>query len=131
MTRGYDRPLYFLPFDHRGSFKTGMFGWKGAITPEQTARIAATKEVIYEGFKTAVASGVHKEKAGILWTSSLVRPYFATRGRKGTRPRALPKRAGRKCLTLSTARTSPNISRPSSQRFARCWCATTLKAIRR
>jgi myo-inositol catabolism protein IolC len=66
MTRGYDRPLYFLPFDHRGSFRTGMFGWKGAITPEQTARIAATKEVIYEGFKTAVASGVHKEKAGIL-----------------------------------------------------------------
>jgi len=25
MTHGYDRPLYFLPFDHRGSFKTGMF----------------------------------------------------------------------------------------------------------
>src|SRR5712671_4094905 len=66
MTHGYDRPLYFLPFDHRGSFKTGMFGWKGAITPEQTAQIAATKQVIYEGFKTAIAAGVHKEKAGIL-----------------------------------------------------------------
>jgi 5-dehydro-2-deoxygluconokinase len=66
MTHGYDRPLYFLPFDHRGSFKTGMFGWKGPITPEQTAQIAATKQVIYDGFKTAVAAGVHKEKAGIL-----------------------------------------------------------------
>jgi len=66
MTHGYDRPLYILPFDHRGSFKTGMFGWKGALTPEQTAQIAATKKVIYDGFKTAVASGVHKEKAGIL-----------------------------------------------------------------
>jgi 5-dehydro-2-deoxygluconokinase len=66
MTHGYDRPLYFLPFDHRGSFKTGMFGWKGPITPEQTAQIAATKQVIYEGFKTAVAAGVHKEKAAIL-----------------------------------------------------------------
>src|SRR5712672_3396693 len=66
MIRGYDRPLYFLPFDHRGSFKTGMFGWKGAITPEQTAQIAATKQVIYDGFKTAIAAGVHKEKAGIL-----------------------------------------------------------------
>src|SRR5258708_10999511 len=66
MTRGYDRPLYFLPFDHRGSFQTGMFGWKGAITPEQTAQIAATKQVIYEGFKAAIAAGVHKEKAGIL-----------------------------------------------------------------
>ncbi len=66
MTHGYDRPLYFLPFDHRGSFKTGMFGWKGPITPEQTAQIAATKQVIYEGFKTAVAAGVHREKAAIL-----------------------------------------------------------------
>src|SRR5712671_6988995 len=66
MTHGYDKPLHFLPFDHRGSFKTGMFGWKGPITPEQTAQIAATKQVIYEGFKTAVAAGVRKEKAGIL-----------------------------------------------------------------
>src|SRR6266853_4170560 len=66
MTRGYDKPLYFLPFDHRGSFKTGMFGWKGALTPEQTAQIAATKQVIYDGFKSAVASGVDMEKAGIL-----------------------------------------------------------------
>jgi len=58
--------LYFLPFDHRGSFKTGMFGWKGVLTPEQTAQIAATKQVIYDGFKTAVSAGVRKEKAGIL-----------------------------------------------------------------
>jgi 5-dehydro-2-deoxygluconokinase len=66
MIHGYDRPLYFLPFDHRGSFKTGMFSWKGALTPEQTAQIAATKQVIYDGFKSAIAAGVHKEKAGIL-----------------------------------------------------------------
>src|SRR6266436_3164666 len=66
MTHGYDKPLYFLPFDHRGSFKTGMFGWKGVLTPEQTAQIAATKQVIYDGFKSAVASGVDKEKVGIL-----------------------------------------------------------------
>jgi myo-inositol catabolism protein IolC len=66
MTRGYDRPLYFLPFDHRGSFKTGMFGWKGAITPEQTAQIVATKQAIYDAFKSAIAGGVRKEEAGIL-----------------------------------------------------------------
>ena len=64
--RGFDRPLYVLPFDHRGSFETGMFGWKGALTSEQTAQIAATKQVIYDGFKAAVAAGVPKEKAGIL-----------------------------------------------------------------
>jgi myo-inositol catabolism protein IolC len=66
MSPGYDRPLYILPFDHRGSFETGMFGWKGALTTEQTARIAAAKQVIYDGFKSAVDEGVPKEKAGIL-----------------------------------------------------------------
>jgi 5-dehydro-2-deoxygluconokinase len=38
-THGFDRPLYILPFGHRGSFETGMFGWKGALTREQTAQI--------------------------------------------------------------------------------------------
>jgi myo-inositol catabolism protein IolC len=66
MTVGYDRPLYVMPFDHRGSFQTKMFGWKGALSPEQTAEIAASKQVIYDGFKAAVAAGVPKEKAGIL-----------------------------------------------------------------
>jgi myo-inositol catabolism protein IolC len=66
MTHGYDRSLYVLPFDHRGSFETGMFGWKGALTAEQTAQIAATKRVIYDGFKSALAAGVQMEKAGIL-----------------------------------------------------------------
>ena len=65
-TLGYDKPLYVLPFDHRGSFETGMFGWKGALTPEQTAQIAAAKQVIYDGFKAAIAAGVPKEKAAIL-----------------------------------------------------------------
>jgi 5-dehydro-2-deoxygluconokinase len=66
MTVGYDQPLYILPFDHRGSFQTKMFGWKGALTDAQTAEIAATKQVIYDGFKASVAAGVKKEKAGIL-----------------------------------------------------------------
>jgi 5-dehydro-2-deoxygluconokinase len=66
MTLGYNQPLYILPFDHRGSFQTGMFGWKGALSPEQTAQIAAAKQVIYDGLKAAVAAGVAKEHAGIL-----------------------------------------------------------------
>ena len=66
MTVGFDKPLYILPFDHRGSFQAKMFGWKGALTPAQTAEIAATKQVIYDGFKMAVAAGVPKDKAGIL-----------------------------------------------------------------
>lgn len=64
--RGFDRPLYILPFDHRGSFETGMFGWHGDLNPEQTAQIAAAKQVIYDGFKAALAAGVDRAKAGIL-----------------------------------------------------------------
>lgn len=55
--RGYDRTLYVLPFDHRGSFETGLFGWHGDLTPEQTAKITAAKQVIYDGFKAAIAAG--------------------------------------------------------------------------
>jgi myo-inositol catabolism protein IolC len=66
MTLGYNQPLHILPFDHRGSFQTGMFGWKGALSPEQTAQIAAAKQVIYDGLKAAIAAGVAKEHAGIL-----------------------------------------------------------------
>jgi 5-dehydro-2-deoxygluconokinase len=64
--RGYERPLYILPFDHRGSFETGMFGWHGALTPDQTSQIAAAKQVIYDGFKTALAAGVDPANAGLL-----------------------------------------------------------------
>ena len=65
-TIGFDKPLYILPFDHRGSFQTKMFGWKGALTAGKTAEIAAAKQVIYDGFKAAVQDGVPREKAGIL-----------------------------------------------------------------
>ncbi len=64
--RGFEKPLYILPFDHRGSFETGMFGWHGELNPAQTADIAAAKQVIYDGFQKAIAGGVPREKAGIL-----------------------------------------------------------------
>ncbi len=66
MDIGFDQPLYVLPFDHRGSFQTKMFGWHGALSPEQTAEIAASKQVVYDGFRAAVAGGVPQAKAGIL-----------------------------------------------------------------
>jgi myo-inositol catabolism protein IolC len=66
MPRGYDRPLYLEPFDHRGSFQTKMFGWQSPLSDAQTAEIAAAKRVIYDSFLAALADGVPKEKAGIL-----------------------------------------------------------------
>jgi len=65
-TLGYDRPLYILPFDHRHSFQTKLFGWTGELTADQVAQIADSKQVIYEGFKTSIRLGVPQQKAGIL-----------------------------------------------------------------
>jgi 5-dehydro-2-deoxygluconokinase len=65
-TIGFDKPLYILPFDHRGTFEAKMFGWHGDLDAAQTAEIAAAKQVIYDGFKAALAAGVPKAKAGIL-----------------------------------------------------------------
>lgn len=58
-TVGFDGSLYVLPFDRRVFFQR-------KLSPDQTAQIAAAKQVIYDGFRAAVAAGVPKEKAGIL-----------------------------------------------------------------
>ena len=65
-TIGFNRPLYILPFDHRASFQNKLFRWSGALTIDQTAQIAAAKQVIYEGFRAALEARVPKQKAGIL-----------------------------------------------------------------
>src|SRR6187402_270284 len=66
MPRGYDRPLYILPFDHRESFETKLFGWEPPLGPAQTAEIASAKRLVYDGFRAALAAGVPPEKAAIL-----------------------------------------------------------------
>ena len=68
MPRGYDRPLYIQPFDHRGSSQTKMLnGWQSPLSDAQHRRMSpAAKRVIYDGFLAALAAGIPKEKAGIL-----------------------------------------------------------------
>ncbi|MEP6918825.1 MAG: DUF2090 domain-containing protein, partial [Acidobacteriota bacterium] len=66
MTGGYDKPLYILPFDHRHSYIEGLFHWKEPLVPEQMAEVAASKQVIYEGFKAAVGDGELRARAGVL-----------------------------------------------------------------
>jgi myo-inositol catabolism protein IolC len=63
---GYTRPLYLLPFDHRASYISGLFGWKEPLNAEQMVTVANSKHVIYAGFQQALADGVPKERASIL-----------------------------------------------------------------
>ena len=66
MITGYTRPLYILPFDHRASYISGLFGWEEPLNVEQMVTVAKSKQVIYEGFQQAIADQVPKDYAGIL-----------------------------------------------------------------
>jgi len=60
---GYTNRLAILPFDHRSSYISGLFGWKEPLNVEQALTVAESKRVIYEGFQQA---RIPKEEVGIL-----------------------------------------------------------------
>ena len=66
MELGYDKKLYILAFDHRGSFQKKFFGIEGEPDPEQTAMIADAKHLIFEGMLHAVADGADPAITGVL-----------------------------------------------------------------
>ena len=66
MALGYDKPLYVLAFDHRGSFQKKFFGVQGEPNAQETARIADAKTLIFEGALRALDEGVDRTSAGIL-----------------------------------------------------------------
>ncbi len=66
MELGYNRNLYILAFDHRGTFQKKLLGIAGAPTSEQSAQISDAKRLIFEGLQHAVADGVPRETAGVL-----------------------------------------------------------------
>jgi 5-dehydro-2-deoxygluconokinase len=66
MQLGYEKKLYILAFDHRGSFQKKFFGIEGEPDPEQTAMIADAKHLIFEGMQRAVAGGADPSITGVL-----------------------------------------------------------------
>ena len=66
MNLGYTEPLYLLPFDHRGSYVTGMFHFKPPLTADEHDQVARSKRLIYDGFRQALAGKVPVAAAGIL-----------------------------------------------------------------
>src|SRR3989440_2404514 len=65
MPLGYDKKIYIMAFDHRGSF-IKLFGRSGTLPPGDTARVAGAKMLIFEGLQRAVAEGAPRETAGVL-----------------------------------------------------------------
>jgi myo-inositol catabolism protein IolC len=66
MALGYDKGLFILAFDHRGSFQKKMFGIAGEPTAAETAKIIDAKSVIFDGFARALEEGAPADQAGIL-----------------------------------------------------------------
>ncbi|MCL5435073.1 MAG: DUF2090 domain-containing protein [Patescibacteria group bacterium] len=65
---GYTEPLYILPFDHRATFAQKIFNKNSIadLTSKEHQLITEYKQIIYEGFKKAVQTGIPKENAAIL-----------------------------------------------------------------
>ena len=64
---GYNKDLFILPFDHRGSFEAGLLDTHGSPADAQDVQqLAAYKRVIYEGFLEALDQGVPLDTAAIL-----------------------------------------------------------------
>jgi myo-inositol catabolism protein IolC len=71
VTLGYDKPLYLLAFDHRGSFEHGLFGATPPVSAEVHAGITRAKEIIFDAHLEArrdgaLADGAPADACGVL-----------------------------------------------------------------
>ncbi len=66
MNIGFDKPLYLLPFDHRHSYVKSLFKFEPPLSALQAARVSDSKQLIYEGFVSAIEKGVPRAAGGIL-----------------------------------------------------------------
>jgi myo-inositol catabolism protein IolC len=66
MTLGYDKPLYMLAFDHRGSFQKNLLGIAGIPNTAEAERISDAKRILYEAFELVIRNGIDRDSAGLL-----------------------------------------------------------------
>jgi myo-inositol catabolism protein IolC len=66
MTLGYDKPLYLMAFDHRGSFEHDLFGAAEPVSAEVRAGIIKVKEIIFDAHSQALRAGAPAGFSGVL-----------------------------------------------------------------
>ncbi len=66
MTLGYDKTLYLMAFDHRGSFEHGLFGATPPISAEVHDGIVKAKEIIFDAHLKSIADGAPISACGVL-----------------------------------------------------------------
>jgi myo-inositol catabolism protein IolC len=89
MTLGYDKPLYLLAFDHRGSFQRNLLGITGIPNAAEAERISDAKRILYEAFELVIHDGVDRTSAGLLVDEEFGADV-ATRAREAGVPLAMP-----------------------------------------
>src|SRR5580693_9607481 len=66
MTLGYDKPLYLMAFDHRGSFEKDLFGASEPLPPDVRDGIIGVKQIIFDAHRQALLAGAPREYCGVL-----------------------------------------------------------------
>jgi 5-dehydro-2-deoxygluconokinase len=66
MTLGYDKPLYLMAFDHRGSFEHDLFGATAPVSAQVREGIISVKEIIFEAHVRALAEDAPRDVCGVL-----------------------------------------------------------------
>jgi len=66
MSLGYDKPLYLIAFDHRGSFEHDLFGATEPVTPSVRDGIVRVKEIIFDAHVQVLAAGAPAQACGVL-----------------------------------------------------------------
>lgn len=60
------KQLYILPFDHRATFASGLFGFKEPLTKQQHNKVKEAKQMIWQAFKIVWNRSKSKQALGIL-----------------------------------------------------------------
>jgi myo-inositol catabolism protein IolC len=66
MTLGYDKPLYLMAFDHRGSFEQDLFGAAEPVPAQVRDGIINVKEIIFDAHVRALTEGAPRAVCGVL-----------------------------------------------------------------
>jgi myo-inositol catabolism protein IolC len=66
MTLGYDKPLYLMAFDHRGSFEKDLFGSTEPVPADVRDGIIGVKQIIFDAHRQALLAGAPREYCGVL-----------------------------------------------------------------
>jgi 5-dehydro-2-deoxygluconokinase len=85
-----------LPFDHRESFATQLFGWRGELSTAQAAEITAAKQVVYDGFQAAIDHGAPADHAAILADERFSADILHDANRQGYMTACPAERSGQK-----------------------------------